>query len=205
MESEPKFISLSYDLSIKDENGEWALYERAPKEKPFEFISGIGYALDLFESNVKDLEPGQKFSFDIPCAQAYGEYDPESVLELQKSIFERDGQFDDEHVKEGWVIPLSDGQQTFNALVKEIREDIVVVDLNHPLAGEDLHFAGKVLVSRPASKEEVDAILHPKGCGGCGGCGGGKCHEGECGGCGSEEGCEGGCEGGGCGNCKEKK
>lgn len=191
MEKEKKFISLSYDLSIKGEDGKWALYERAPKEKPFQFISGIGYALDLFETNTCSLKPGEKFEFVIPCDQAYGDYDEENVLELDKGIFMRDGKFDDEHVKEGYVIPLSDGQQTFNALVTMITDDKVTVDLNHPLAGEDLHFEGRIIESRPATEEEVDAILHPKGCGGhCGGCSG--CGEGDC-------------KGGDCEDCKCEK
>jgi len=189
---EKKFISLSYDLFIRDESGNKTLFERAPKEKPFQFISGIGYTLDLFESNVAGLVPGETFEFDIPSAQAYGEYDKESVLELQKSIFTRDGKFDSEHVKEGWVIPLSDGSNTFNAQVKEIREETVVVDLNHPLAGEDLTFKGRIIESRPATQQEIDALTKPS-CGGCQGCGGGECGGGECGG--------GDCDGGGCHGC----
>ncbi|MCQ2067213.1 MAG: FKBP-type peptidyl-prolyl cis-trans isomerase [Bacteroidaceae bacterium] len=166
-----KYISLSYDLYIKDENGNPALYERAPKEKPFQFISGIGYTLDLFEKNVADLKVGDSFDFEIPCNEAYGEYDEESVLELQKSIFLRDGKFDDEHVREGYIIPLSDGEHTFNALVTLITDDIVKVDLNHPLAGEDLTFKGRIIENRPATEQEVEEATHPHGCGGCGGCG----------------------------------
>lgn len=183
-----RFISLSYDLYIKGENGEPALYERAPKEKPFQFISGIGYTLDLFESEVAGLKPGDTFEFDIPCDQAYGEYDEESVIELDKSIFTRDGKFDSEHVKEGYVIPLSDGEHTFNALVTLITDDKVRVDLNHPLAGEDLTFKGRIIESRPATEKEIADATNPQhGCGGCGGCGEGH------GGCGN--GCDGECGG----------
>lgn len=190
MESINKFISLSYDLSIKGEDGKLALYERAPKEKPFQFITGIGYTLDIFEDNVKDLNVDDAFDFTIPADKAYGEYDKANVIELQKSIFTRDGVFDDEHVKEGYVIPLSDGQSTFNALVTEIREDIVVVDLNHPLAGESLTFVGKIIESRTATAEEVEAAKQPAGCNcGCEDCGS---NDGE--GCEGKEGC-------GCNNC----
>ncbi|MBO4499003.1 MAG: FKBP-type peptidyl-prolyl cis-trans isomerase [Bacteroidaceae bacterium] len=169
--AENRFISLSYDLFIKGDDGEPSLYERAPKEKPFQFISGVGYTLDLFEKNVINLKPKDSFEFEIPCSEAYGEYDEGSVLELQKSIFTRDGKFDSEHVREGYIIPLSDGEQTFNAIVQQIREDVVVVDLNHPLAGEDLRFKGQVIENRPATEKEIEAILNPKGCQGhCGNC-----------------------------------
>lgn len=181
---EKKFISLSYDLMLKDQDGKLYKYESAPREKPFQFITGIGYALDLFESNVSGLQPGQNFEFSIPCDQAYGPYEQENVLELDKGIFLVNGKFDDKHVKVGAVIPLSDGEHTFNATVTNITEDKVTADLNHPLAGEDLTFRGTVLESRPATDEEVEAILHPH-CSGCSGhCGQGDCNcQGDCGEC----------------------
>ncbi|MGX8689295.1 MAG: FKBP-type peptidyl-prolyl cis-trans isomerase [Bacteroidaceae bacterium] len=189
---EKKFISLTYDLMLKDSDGQLYNYESATRERPFKFITGIGYALDLFESNVGNLNVGDSFQFEVPCAQAYGQYDKENVIELDKGIFLRNGVFDDEHVKIGAIIPLSDGQQTFNATVTNITDDKVTVDLNHPLAGEDLTFKGIILESRPATQEEIDAILHPK-CKGCGGnCKGGDCQDGDC-----------DCEGGGCGDCKK--
>ena len=189
METKRNFISLSYDLFLKDDEGGLALYERAPKEKPFQFISGIGYTLELFENNVINLAVGDSFEFSIPADQAYGEYDNESVIELQKAIFMRDGKFDDEHVKEGYVIPLSDGQSTFNALVTKITDNTVTVDLNHPHAGKDLNFNGEVVTSRPATTEEIQSLLNMlTGEGGCGGCCGGDCD----GGCG-DQGCGGHC------------
>ena len=131
---EKKFISLTYDLMLKDSDGQLYNYESATRERPFKFITGIGYALDLFESNVGNLNVGDSFQFEVPCAQAYGQYDKENVIELDKGIFLRNGVFDDEHVKIGAIIPLSDGQQTFNATVTNITDDKVTVDLNHPLA-----------------------------------------------------------------------
>jgi FKBP-type peptidyl-prolyl cis-trans isomerase SlyD len=97
----------------------------------------------------------------------------------------RDGKFDSENVKVGAIIPLSDGQQTFHAVVKRIGEENVKVDLNHPLAGEDLIFRGTVLETRPATDEEIDSVLHPK-CNGCNSKGsccdneGGCCGNGNC-------------------------
>ena len=179
---EKKYISLTYDLMLKDADGKLYKYESATRERPFIFITGIGYALDLFESNVGSLAVGESFEFEVPADKAYGEYSKENVLELDKGIFLRDGVFDDEHVKVGAIIPLSDGQQTFNATVTNITDDKVTVDLNHPLAGEDLTFKGVILESRPATQEEIDAILHPK-CKGCSGnCNGGDCNNGDCGG-----------------------
>ena len=88
---EKKFISLTYDLMLKDADGKLYKYESATRERPFKFISGIGYALDLFESNVGSLAVGDSFEFEVPCDKAYGEYSKENVLELDKGIFLRDG------------------------------------------------------------------------------------------------------------------
>lgn len=181
MDKNHNFISLSYDLFLKDEEGNLALYERAPKEKPFQFISGIGYTLELFEQGVINLSAGQNFEITIPCQQAYGEYNDEYKLTLDKQIFYRDGQFDSERVKEGYVIPLSDGRETFNALVTQITETEVAVDLNHPLAGEELTFHGVVLENRPATDEELAQALKPShSCGGGCDCCGGSEHNCDC-------------------------
>ena len=66
-------------------------------------------------------------------------------------------------------------------------EDVVVMDMNHPLAGCDLNFTGEVVESRPATNEELAEVARMMG-GGCGSCGCGDCGDG----CGDHE-CGGGC------------
>ena len=77
--------------------------------------------------------------------------------------------------------------------VKEVKEKEVVIDANHPLAGETLYFDVEIVSVRAATSEEIAAILAPRGgCGGgCGGCGGG---------CGDDCNCDDDCSCGGCGN-----
>ncbi|MDR0892148.1 MAG: FKBP-type peptidyl-prolyl cis-trans isomerase [Mediterranea sp.] len=189
--AENKYITVAYKLYTL-EDGEKELFEEAQAEVPFQFISGMGTTLEDFEKQVVALAEGDKFEFSIPAANAYGEYDEEHVIELPKSVFEIDGKFDDERVIVGNVIPLmtNDGQRV-NAIVQEIKPEVVVVDLNHPLAGSDLFFEGEVIENRPATNEEIqELVTMMSGEGGCGcGCG---CGDDECG----DESC--GC-GGGCG------
>jgi FKBP-type peptidyl-prolyl cis-trans isomerase SlyD len=76
--------------------------------------------------------------------------------------------------------------------VLEISDESVKMDFNHPLAGEDLYFSGKVVEVREASEEEINKMLHG-GCGcGSGGCGSG-CDDNSCStddsGCGCGSGC----------------
>lgn len=117
---------------------------------------------------------GDTFDFVIACADAYGEYDERGVVKLEKKMFYNgDGEFDTEHLFVGNIIPMRtmDGQ-IVNAQVAEISKNEVTIDLNHPYAGEDLHFVGQVIDLRDADPKELEAIRNPHKCGGChGNCG----------------------------------
>ena len=93
-----------------------------------------------------------------------------------------DGKFDHEHVRIDAIVPLQNQEgDRFMARVLDIRDDVVVMDFNHPLAGRDLQFVGSVVESRDATEAEVDRLIRQltgaDGCGQCGGCGGGDCGE----------------------------
>ena len=184
-----KVVMLEYDLYVDGENGQEELMEKATAETPLVYCHGEGMMLPAFEQQMEGLAEGEAFDFRIACQDAYGEYDDEGVLTLDKKMFYNgDGEFDIERVYVGAIVPMNtaDGQ-VINAQIAEITADNVTIDLNHPLAGENLHFVGKVLNLRDVTEGELKA-LHHRGCGGCGG----HCNGGDCGG---------DCQEGGCGNC----
>lgn len=190
--AENKYITVAYKLYTV-EDGEKDFTEEAPAAHPFQFISGLGMTLEAFENQLNALNPGDKFDFTLTPEEAYGDYNEEHVIDLPKEIFLIDGKFDNEHVVEGAVVPLmtNDGQR-INGSVVEVKEDVVVMDMNHPLAGCSLNFVGEVITSREATSAEITEAIQMMsgGCGGsCGGCGGG-CADGDCG---DSCGCEGGC------------
>lgn len=190
--AENKYITVAYKLYTV-EDGEKDFTEEAPAAHPFQFISGLGMTLEAFENQLNALNPGDKFDFTLTPEEAYGDYNEEHVIDLPKEIFLIDGKFDNEHVVEGAVLPLmtNDGQR-INGSVVEVKEDVVVMDMNHPLAGCSLNFVGEVITSREATSTEITEAIQMMsgGCGGgCGGCGGG-CSDGDCG---DSCGCEGGC------------
>lgn len=192
--AENRYITVAYKL-YTTEDGEKELVEEAKADHPFQFISGMGTTLEAFESQIANLNKGDKFEFTIPYAEAYGEYSEEHVLDLPKQIFEIEGKFDDEHIKAGNVVPLMDSEgRRLNGTVVEVKPDVVVVDMNHPLAGADLTFVGEVTENRPATNEEIQELVNMMGGGGCS-CGCDSCGS-DCGdGCGDDCGDDCGCGG----------
>lgn len=194
-----KFVALSYDLTV-GEGEERELMEKATAETPLEFIFGTDSMLQAFEKNIDGLAEGDSFDFTLTSEEAYGEYDDDHVVDLPRNIFEQDGVLNEEVIFEGNTVPMMDTNgNRLNGSVVEVKEDVIKMDFNHPLAGETLNFSGKVLTVRESTPEEIAALFAPQG-GGCGcgsGCGCGDGEEDSCG-CGSEKETAGGC-GSGCG------
>jgi FKBP-type peptidyl-prolyl cis-trans isomerase SlyD len=159
--SEDKFVALTYDLTVETEQaGEHELMERATRKHPLSFIFGMGMMLEAFEKNIEGLKAGDKFSFNLSPEEAYGEYIPENVTELPKKLFEVDGKFDEEQVAEGMTIPMTDAQgNRLMGSVLEIKPDVVVMDFNHPLAGETLYFDGAVIDVHEVTPQEIAEMI----------------------------------------------
>ena len=159
--SENKFVAVSYELYTEgDEGSDPELMEKTTEDRPLRFTFGMGMMLEKFEENLRGLSVGDTFDFIIPPEEAYGKFEEDYVLDLDKSLFEIDGKIDSENVFVGNLIPMfdSDGQR-INGTVLEISENTVIMDFNHPLAGETLHFIGEVVVVREATEDEITAAM----------------------------------------------
>lgn len=172
-----KLVTAEYELYVDGETaGELELMEKATVKEPIRFVYGVGMMLPTFEENLFGMQANDTFDFIIKAEDAYGLYDDESVLELDRAIFEIDGKLDEEMIFEGNVVPLMDNDgNRVNAQIVTISDTHVKVDLNHPLAGENLHFKGSVLEVREATEKELAALTS----GGCH-CGSGGCEEDGC-------------------------
>ena len=178
-----KVVSATYELYILNEEGKEELMEQMTEEAPLVWCHGEGMMLPAFEAQMDGKSEGDSFDFVLKAADAYGEYFPEGLKELPKKMFfNGDGEFDEERVYVGAIVPMNttDGQ-IVRAQVCEVAGDTVTIDLNHPYAGEDLHFKGKILAIRDVTEGELKAIRNPHGCGKCKG----KCDDCDsgCGGC----------------------
>ena len=188
METANKYLRVAYTL-VSHRNGECEEVEKTTREQPFTFLTGVGYTLDAFEENLKDLKKGDSFDFTISADDAYGDYDPDHVQDFDREVFTIDGKFDSAHIYAGNVVEMmrADGSPILGT-VKEVTPHKVVMDFNHPLAGCDLQFVGNVVEARPATEAEMkkfsDSLKASCSCGGgCSSCGG------NCG----DKGCDSGC------------
>jgi FKBP-type peptidyl-prolyl cis-trans isomerase 2 len=128
------------------------------REAPFQFKVGAGMVIGGFDAAVQGMVVGDKKTISLTPAQAYGQRNPEALLDFETSNFPEE--FD---VKVGALVPLTGPNGPTVALIHEIKEDVVVLDMNHRLAGKDLSFdleligIGMVDAEEPAASEEEEA------------------------------------------------
>lgn len=169
-----KYVEITYDLYEVGEDGVQRLVHQVDAQDPEKFIFGVTQGMiEPLEKALEGKMPGDKYDIVVDADDAFGAYDPEQIVTLDKEIFVVDGKFDTEMVQPGALVPMmtADGYR-INGLVKSVTETEVVMDFNHPLAGKDVRFKGEVAVVRDATPEELNPS-HGCGCG-CG------CHDEGC-------------------------
>ncbi len=177
-----KYVELVYDLYEVLPDGSEKLVHQTDPEDPERIVFGVTRGMiEPLEKAIEGLEQGGHFDVRVKAEQAFGPYDEDQIVELEKEVFEVDGKFDGEVIRKGAVVPMmtADGFK-INGIVLDVTAGQVRMDFNHPLAGKDVRFDGSVQVVRDATAEEIQ----PAGGCGCGSCGGGDCGSGDCcGGC----------------------
>lgn len=184
-----KYVEMVYNLYELNAADEEKLVHEVDEDDPEKIVFGVTRGVIVpFEKAIEGKSAGDTFEVDVKAAEAFGPHDPEQVAELERDIFMIDGKFDAEHIKKGSLVPMmtADGYR-INGLVVKVTDSHVTMDFNHPLAGKDVRFKGKILNVREATPDELKPAQ------GCCGCQGGECGDG---GCGSQGGC-------GCDNCGE--
>jgi len=170
MEKQPtKYIVVAYQLSSVLDGGHKKLEEKTTDEEPFVFLSGYGIALPAFESRIVSLAKGDNFDFTLQPEEAFGSYDAGHIIDVDRGVFTINGHFDHEHISKGALVPLTneDGNH-FLGRVLDIDDNVVKMDLNHPLAGKQLNFTGTIIESRDATDEEIQNFLNRGGGCSCG-------------------------------------
>ncbi len=103
---------------------------------PMELLLGNGDFFPQVEEAVIGMAPGDKKTLVIPCDEAFGDYDEERVFSIARNEFPSDLNPD---IDQNLELIGEDGESMI-VTVLEVEDDAVVLDANHPLAGEDLSF-----------------------------------------------------------------
>lgn len=112
------------------------VFDSSLEREPIEFTMGKGQLIPGFEKGLLDMEVNEKKTVNIPSEEAYGAPRKELVQEVEKSQLPEEIK---PEVGMGLVSKNPDGQE-MNLVVAEVKDDTIVVDGNHPLAGKDLIF-----------------------------------------------------------------
>ena len=162
-----KMVSVTYELRTGGKDGE--MVEVADKSNPLTFTFGTNMLLPKFEETLSEKEIGDSYEVEITPMDAYGEILEYLVTNIPKNVFMVDGKVDEEMLAVGNMLPMmsGDGNQMYGRVVS-VDDEEVIMDFNHPLAGEYLHFTGEVLDIRDATEEELKSCCESgEDCEGC--------------------------------------
>ncbi|MEN6543597.1 peptidylprolyl isomerase [Parvibaculum sp.] len=114
-----------------------SVFDSSVDREPLEFTLGTGAVIPGFDNAVTGMEIGDRKTFTIPAAEAYGESDPRMVQDVPRSELPSDMT-----LFIGMRLTASDNMgREIPLVVTELTDTTVTLDANHPLAGEDLTFA----------------------------------------------------------------
>lgn len=140
-------ISMFYEL--KDaKNGE--ILESNFNQKKFSFVSGLGLLIQKLEDEIIDLKPGEEKTIIVTPADGVGEYQQEGLQSVPKEEFAGI-----DLVVGMELFGESEDGKTSRVIVKDIGDEEVMVDFNHPYAGKTLEFKVKMLENREATQDEI--------------------------------------------------
>ncbi|MEJ5328711.1 MAG: FKBP-type peptidyl-prolyl cis-trans isomerase [Desulfobaccales bacterium] len=154
-----KYVRLAYRLRLA--NGD---YVRGSATEPaeMEFVAGVGEVLPGLERRLYGLSPEMgEVEFVVPKEEAFGEYQPDNVQIWSTKVFPPDMELKPGQKVLPAVLPFP---PEYPLVIKEVRGDKVVLDLNHPLAGQDLYYQVRVLEIREPDPQELS---HKKQCQAC--------------------------------------
>jgi len=141
-----QMVSVAYEVRV---NGD--LIDQSVEGEPLIFIFGTGRVLPGLESGIEDMSVGEQKSLSVKAKDAYGEYFEDAQDEVPME------QFEGIDLELGTPVQGRDEEgKMIQATVIGLKENTVVIDYNHPLAGHDLEFSVRLLAVRDATDAEIE-------------------------------------------------
>ena len=142
--SKHKVVRFHY--SIKNSSGE--ILDSTFGEAPLEYVHGVDAIMEGLEKALEGKEVNSSFEVHISADDAYGPKVDELIFKVARSQFPPDVE-----LEVGDIFNTS--EQDYEVTVIEVNGDEIVIDANHPLAGEDLSFDINILNIRDANESEI--------------------------------------------------
>ena len=141
-------VSVMYTGTFPD-SGE--VFDSNVNQPPLVFLVGHGNIIEGFEQEILGAAVGDVREFTLTPEKAYGHRDEAAVQPIPRSQFPEGME-----LEVGRVVGAQSDQGPVQFTVVEINDDIVIVDLNHQMAGYTLHFNVEIVEIREATPEELD-------------------------------------------------
>lgn len=115
-------------------------------DKPATLTLGTGELSPAVEKRLIGLEEGTHATFEIPPGEAFGERNADMLQWVAKKLLHQMGDANEQyHVGEAVQFPTPDGMSSYAGHVVQLKDDAVLFDFNHPLAGHAVTFEVKVI------------------------------------------------------------
>src|SRR3989338_4333185 len=115
------------------------IFDSSEGREPLEFTIGNNQVIKGFEDGIKGMKLNDEKTIKIKAKNAYGERDERMVASVPRDKFPPEVQAG------GTLLLKGPNGERLPAVVKEVKDNIVVIDMNHPLAGKELNFKIKVV------------------------------------------------------------
>ena len=131
------FLTLHYRLSGPD----GAELIKTFNDKPATLSLGTGQLSPAIEARLIGLPEGAHQRFELPAGEAFGERNPDLLQRVKRGLLDELGDPDETyHVGDVVQFPTPDGQGAYAGVVRELGDDWLLFDFNHPLAGQPVTF-----------------------------------------------------------------
>jgi FKBP-type peptidyl-prolyl cis-trans isomerase SlyD len=141
-------VSMNYGLNLAEERE----IDRSENDSPLEYLHGYNNIIPGLEKELEGMIVGDEKDVVVPPDLGYGSRDPDGVVEFPRDSFPSTLKMD---VGESIMMRDNESGESLRAYIKELSSDTVLLDFNHPLAGETLYFHVKISDLRAATDEEL--------------------------------------------------
>jgi len=141
-------VSLDYILRLDDKSE----IDRSAEGSPLEYLHGYKNIIPGLEKELNGMTVGDEKEVVVQPELGYGDRDPDSVVEYPRDSFPSSL-----NLEVGETVMMRDNEngESHRAYISELHTDTVLLDFNHPLAGETLHFSVKIAGLREPTSEEL--------------------------------------------------